>query len=104
MKGLRDSDKHQYVRIRNYKRSYSDMDNQILDDYVIMNKKLELETVKSLMPNFDGDIYSTLTVIVRLNSLLKYTHFAERRIRRKRLSGRFEFVRQIIPKTIMRAS
>ena len=104
MKELRDNCKHQHVRIRSNKRSYAYEGDEIFDDYVIMNEKLESETIKNLMPNFDSGIHSTLTVIVTLNSLWKYAQFAERRIRRKRLSGRFEFLRRIIPKAIMRAS
>ena len=104
MKELRNNYKRQYVRIRSNKRSYAYEGDEIFDDYVIMNGKLESEIIKNLMPNFDGNIYSTTTAIVTLNSLWKYTQFAERRIRRKRLSGRFEFLRRIIPKAIMRAS
>ena len=104
MKELGNNYKRQYVRIRSNKRSYAYEGDEIFYDYVIMNGKLESETIKNLMPNFDSGIHSTLTVTARLNSLWKYTQFAERRIRRKRLSGRFEFLRRIIPKAIMRAS
>lgn len=104
MKELRDNYKHQHVSIRSNKRSYAYEGDEIFDDYVIMSEKLESETIKNLMPNFDGNIYSTLTVTARLNSLWKYTQFANRRIIRKRLSVRFEFLRRISPKTIMRAS